>query len=211
MSSDRNRCATCGIDLGKRACFRGGKGTGPGFCPTLNHPDLRDAALAAYHTPETNAFFVASSVIEKEVQPRLLETVSLCRRMGYQKIGLAFCAGLRNEARAVEGFFTRKGLTVVSVICKVGHLTRQEVVADDGADTKPQSVMCNPILQARVLNAARTEFNVVLGLCVGHDSLFLKESDALSTVLAVKDRRLAHNPLGAVYTLDTFYRYLEKE
>ena len=32
--------------------------------------------------------------------------------------------------------------------------------------------MCNPILQAKLLNKAKTDLNVVVGLCVGHDSLF---------------------------------------
>ena len=34
------------------------------------------------------------------------------------------------------------------------------------------------ILQARLLNQAHTELNVVIGLCVGHDSLFYKYSNA---------------------------------
>jgi len=60
-----------------------------------------------------------------------------------------------------------------------------------------------------VLNREKTEFNILLGLCVGHDSLFFKYSEALCTVLAVKDRLLGHNPLAAVYTLDTYYRALK--
>jgi enoyl-CoA hydratase/carnithine racemase len=43
----------------------------------------------------------------------------------------------------------------------------------------------------------KTDFNVLLGLCVGHDSLFLKYAEAPCTVLAVKDRMLGHNPLAA--------------
>jgi uncharacterized metal-binding protein len=69
--------------------------------------------------------------------------------------------------------------------------------------------MCNPVAQAYVLNEAKTDFNVVMGLCVGHDSLFLKHSDALCTVLAAKDRLLGHNPLAAIYTVDTYYRALK--
>ena len=36
--------------------------------------------------------------------------------------------------------------------------------------------MCNPIFQAKMLNEAKTDLNVVVGLCVGHDSLFYKYS-----------------------------------
>ena len=44
---------------------------------------------------------------------------------------------------------------------------------------------------------------VVLGLCVGHDSLFMRYasrySDAPVTVLAVKDRVTGNNPCAAIY------------
>ena len=66
--------------------------------------------------------------------------------------------------------------------------------------------MCNPIAQAQLLNEEKTEFNIVLGLCVGHDTLFFKYSEAPVTVLAVKDRALAHNPLGALYLSDGYFK-----
>ena len=69
--------------------------------------------------------------------------------------------------------------------------------------------MCNPILQAMVLNDGKTDLNVLLGLCVGHDSLFFKYAEAPCTVLAVKDRLLGHNPLAAIYTSDSYYRSLK--
>jgi uncharacterized metal-binding protein len=40
---------------------------------------------------------------------------------------------------------------------------------------------------------------------VGHDSLFFKYTKALSTVLIVKDRVLAHNPAAALYTVGGYY------
>ena len=68
--------------------------------------------------------------------------------------------------------------------------------------------MCNPIMQAEVLNAAETDLNVVMGLCVGHDSLFYKHSHAPATTLVVKDRVLIHNPVMALYTADGYYSHL---
>ena len=65
--------------------------------------------------------------------------------------------------------------------------------------------MCNPILQAELLNGQKTEFNIALGLCVGHDSLFYKNSQAMVTTLVVKDRVLAHNPVGALYCAEGYY------
>ncbi|MGB2817007.1 MAG: DUF1847 domain-containing protein, partial [Burkholderiaceae bacterium] len=50
------------------------------------------------------------------------------------------------------------------------------------------------------------ELNVIMGLCVGHDSLFIKHSIGLVTTLVTKDRVLAHNPVGALHLADTYYR-----
>ena len=55
-------------------------------------------------------------------------------------------------------------------------------------------------------NRQKTEFNIALGLCVGHDSLFYKYSDALVTTLIAKDRVLAHNPAGALYCAGGYYK-----
>jgi uncharacterized metal-binding protein len=77
---------------------------------------------------------------------------------------------------------------------------------------------CEPVVEdaslkqsclRRKLNENKTEFNVVMGLCVGHDSLFLKYAEVPCTVLAAKDRLLGHNPLAAIYTIDSYYRSLK--
>ncbi len=70
--------------------------------------------------------------------------------------------------------------------------------------------MCNPIVQAEILNEAQTEFNIMLCLCVGHDSLFLKHIKAPTTVLAVKDRVTGHNPMAALYTSSSYYQRLKR-
>jgi len=59
---------------------------------------------------------------------------------------------------------------------------------------------CNPILQATVLNQVGTDLNIIVGLCMGHDVLFQVYSKAPTTTLIVKDRVLAHNPAGALYS-----------
>ena len=66
--------------------------------------------------------------------------------------------------------------------------------------------MCNPILQARLLNQAGTDLNVVIGLCVGHDSLFYRYSDAYVTTLVTKDRVTGNNPATALYTAESYYK-----
>ncbi len=66
--------------------------------------------------------------------------------------------------------------------------------------------MCNPIGQAIALNNAHTDLNIILGLCVGHDTLFIKHSKAPVTVMAVKDRVLGHNPMAALYLAESYYK-----
>jgi uncharacterized metal-binding protein len=70
--------------------------------------------------------------------------------------------------------------------------------------------MCNPITQAKILNKAKTDFNIMLGLCIGHDSLFLKFIEGLTTVFAVKDRVTGHNPMAAIYTSRSYYQRMMK-
>jgi uncharacterized metal-binding protein len=65
--------------------------------------------------------------------------------------------------------------------------------------------MCNPIAQAELLNAAGCELNLVVGLCVGHDSLFYRHSKGLVTTVVTKDRVLAHNPVGALNLAESYY------
>jgi uncharacterized metal-binding protein len=137
--------------------------------------------------------------------------MEFARKMGYRRLGLVFCLGLRPEAKIVERLFVSEGFEVVSALCKLGRTPKERIGIRD--DQKINigcfESMCNPIAQAFVMNEEKTEFNIVMGLCVGHDSLFLKYAHAPCTVLAAKDRLLGHNPLAAVYTIDTYYRSLK--
>jgi len=100
---------------------------------------------------------------------------------------------------------------MISVVCKAGRIPKEAIGIREEEKVAPNTFesMCNPVLQAMILNDEKTQFNILLGLCVGHDSLFFKYAQALCTVLAVKDRLLGHNPLAAVYTLDSYYRALK--
>ena len=131
--------------------------------------------------------------------------------MGYEKLGFAFCGGLAKEAAVVDGILKSHGFEVVSVVCKAGAVAKEEIgVTDDEKIFIGQhESMCNPILQAELLNDAATDFNVVLGLCVGHDSLFFRYAKAPTTVLAVKDRVTGHNPLACIYTIGTYSSWIK--
>jgi uncharacterized metal-binding protein len=59
---------------------------------------------------------------------------------------------------------------------------------------------CNPKMQALLLGKKKTDLNIIVGLCMGHDIVFTANSSAPVTTLIVKDRVLAHNPAGAIYS-----------
>ena len=63
-----------------------------------------------------------------------------------------------------------------------------------------EHVICNPLGQAELLNRIGTDINVIVGLCMGADCVFTKASKAPVTTLFVKDRSLANNPVGALYS-----------
>ena len=139
---------------------------------------------------------------------RVEETMEFARRIGVKKLGVAFCVGLRDEARLLSRVLAANGFEVESVACKTGSIPKEELGIADHQKVRPGDfeAICNPIAQARVLNAAGTGLNVVFGLCVGHDSLFIKHSEAPVTCLVAKDRVLAHNPIGALNCSNGYYR-----
>jgi uncharacterized metal-binding protein len=223
MAKELAGCARCGIQTKDRLC-QTEDGKSPSFCPTKNYEAVVDAAAQELKKPDILEFARQASIQEAEgyankeigyehvkpVKPRIQETVEFARRMQYKRLGLAFCLGLRPEAKIVEKLFAAAGFEVVSALCKMGRTPKEDIGVRD--DQKINigcfESMCNPIAQAFVMNEEKTEFNIIMGLCVGHDSLFLKYAAAPCTVLAAKDRLLGHNPLAAVYTLDTYYRSL---
>jgi uncharacterized metal-binding protein len=127
-------------------------------------------------------------------------------------LGIAFCAGLHEEARTLAAILEAQGFEVVSVVCKVGATPKEAIGLLDGEKVRMGEFesMCSPIAQAAVLNAERAEFNIMVGLCVGHDSLFLKYAAAPCTVLVAKDRVLAHAPAAALHTAGSYYPWLKE-
>ncbi len=192
-------CANCTV----RACRSGDRDNLPKNCP-IREEDLASQMVEKYHEPENLDFYVTSSSIEAMGYGewvRVRETMEFCRRMGYQKLGLAFCGGLHEEAKIMAKILRDNGFEVVSVVCKVGAVDKCRAGMTDEQKVHPgrYEPMCNPIMQAELLNREKTQFNIVLGLCVGHDSLFYKYSEAMLTTIVVKDRVLQHNPVGALY------------
>ena len=135
-------------------------------------------------------------------------TLELAREMGYRRLGIATCVGLKREAAVLESILRENGFSVVSAICKTGGVDKKRlgIAENDKAHPGHFEAMCNPVAQAMLLDKAGSELNIVFGLCVGHDTLFYKASKAPVTTLVTKDRVLGHNPIAAIYTHQSYYR-----
>lgn len=224
MKAELPGCARCSFNPAERICQSEG-GKAPPFCTTVIKGDLIDKTLTEYRKPEILEFAKQASIQEgsgyadrdlgydhvRPLKPRIVEIMEFAGRMQYKRLGFAFCIGLRREARVVEKLLASNNFEVVSSLCKIGRTPKEAIGVQDDQKIRIGGFesMCNPIAQAFVLNDAKTDFNILLGLCVGHDSLFLKYADAPCTVLAVKDRLLGHNPLAAIYNIDSYYRSIK--
>lgn len=218
------KCASCTFKKKDRLCMNPKDGHHPAFCPTAGKPELLRKSLEVFEEPETRRFAQAAARTERKtyrryedgtlqpVRPRILEIVDFCKRMNYHRIGLIFCIGLAAEAAAVAKIFEAQGLEVVSAICKAGGVTKDSLGLEIDALLCPENpeTMCNPVMQAMIMNDAGVDFNVLLGLCVGHDSMALKHLEAPVTILSVKDRLLGHNPLANIHCAESYYNYMEK-
>ena len=130
---------------------------------------------------------------------RVYEVVEFAKRMGFKRIGIAFCVGMVNEARVLQEILEKEGFEVVSVCCKTGGVMKEEMGFKKIKPDRAEAI-CNSIGQAVLLNREKTELNLIVGLCVGHDIVFTRYSEAPVTTVVVKDRVLAHNPVGALYS-----------
>ena len=199
-------CASCH----KHSCRTGDLKNAPSNCP-CREVDEQEKIKKEYQKPDVAKIAYNSALVESEgycKKTRLEEIIDFAQKCGYHNLGVAFCIGLSREAEIFCSILREHGFEVSSIICKNGSIPKEYLGIKDSQKNRPGTYepMCNPIGQAFFLNKAKTDLNILLGLCVGHDSLFIKYSDAPITVFAVKDRVLAHNPLGAIYLSESYYK-----
>ena len=204
-------CVLCGV---KACTAEPDTKTPPRFCPMpveaellqeierqyLEREDLRRLAVESARTEA--AGYCRSTRVE--------EIMDFARRIGAHRLGIAHCVGLMQEAKAARDIFLAGGFEVYTVCCKAGSIDKEKIGLRDDEKVHPgqYEAMCSPVGQAALLHSAGTQLNVVIGLCVGHDSLFFMHSKAPATVLVAKDRVLGHNPVAALYTTHSYYRRL---
>ncbi len=162
--------------------------------------DRRDEAREIY-APVDKKLHQVSTAIEGSFymqKTRVEELIVFCRETGMERLGVAFCVGLSEEARVLCSYL-RNFFSVSSVCCKVCGVAKEDFELPKIKDERYEA-MCNPLFQARLLEEEKTDLNLLVGLCIGHDILFSKHSHAPVTTMIVKDRVLTHNPVGALYS-----------
>ena len=152
-----------------------------------------------YDDPANKVLMAAAAQVSDTTRfnTRVQDTMKFAKYIGARKIGIATCTALVSESRILGGLLERAGFEVAGIACKVGGNHREDLGLENPEGKT--SVLCNPIMQAELLNRAGTDLNVVMGLCVGHDALFSKHSAAPVTTLVTKDFVTGNNPCAALY------------
>jgi len=208
MDNLKPQCVKCKI---LRCGDREKKQNVPISCPTEKYPDLIKESKVKYMLPENQAiiqgwFRLMNKILdpqkprEKLSWTRVDEIMEYAKIRGMTRLGIATCYALLPESRLLSDILENNGFEVVSISCLCGEVNPQDL-------GMPGNIFCNPIMQAEVLNHEKTELNIMVGLCVGHDILFLRHCTAETTPLIVKDRALGHNPVAALYMSQSpFYK-----
>ncbi len=225
-----SKCSAVWQKCGATNCWSGDPQNAPprpGTCPAERHGDIIAEARATFakESEESRLARVAARVEGLCYQPvpgsdavnarwtRVEDTVALARLMGWKKIGIATCIGLLAEAEQLCAIFTAQGLEPQSICCKAGSIDKLELGLKEEDKVRPGTFepACNPIAQAEICNRLGTDMNVIVGLCVGHDMLFAKHSNAPVTTLVCKDRVTGHNPAAVLYGQNFYYKRLQKQ
>ncbi|HSQ42476.1 MAG TPA: DUF1847 domain-containing protein [Fibrobacteraceae bacterium] len=158
----------------------------------------RDGALKDYHDPANQQVVQAAAHLVDHGRGgtlnRLEEVIEYSLDRGYSHIGIAYCWSMEKEVTRIAELIRKRGLRVSAVSCTTGGLSQEQM--NDQSDIA--KVGCNPLGQAKQLNAEKVDLVVAVGLCLGHDMLLQKELQAPCTTLVVKDRTSGHNPLEAI-------------
>lgn len=208
----QKRVLSC-TDCGTRACIGNETERFPDFCPTkaLDREERDEIADRYIEDQETGDLARTQLFIDADnygKMCRVEETIAFIKAMGYKKVGIATCVGLLDLASIFGRLLRKEGIDYYACSCKIGAVDKTEIGLPPekkfSRGCRHEST-CNPIQQAKVLADQGTDFNVVIGLCVGHDALFYRHSAAPCTTMIIKDKLLGHNPVQALYLADSDY------
>ncbi|WHH61132.1 DUF1847 domain-containing protein [Petroclostridium sp. X23] len=197
---------TC-ADCSNKPCRTNQPDKFPNGCPSIGA--TTESVLGRY-SPDEIRILKEAAVVEAKgycLHTRVEETMHLAYRLGYKKIGIGFCAGLSKEAATLVNILRNNDFEVSAICCKSCSISKSAIGISNEEQVRQGQfeAMCNPGFQAEYLNEANVDFNILLGLCVGHDSTFIRHAKAPVTVLSSKDRALGHNAMVALYMADGYF------
>lgn len=174
-------CAKCPSFV----CRGGRRDAGPENCPMRgDFPEFQEL----YENGDGLRLAVRAALVEGEGYcrwSRLREIAEFARLMEITRLGIAHCPDMAREAALAASYLHGTGLEPVLPPCP------------------PRS---DPLGQARFFENQETELNVLAGMCVGHEAMFIRASAVPATVLVARDRRLRHNPAAALYTSRSYLK-----
>jgi uncharacterized metal-binding protein len=133
---------------------------------------------------------VMQAAFTAQNKSRLQELITFSHTMNFKKIGVANCLSMQKYADVLVQILQQAGFEVVAMNCKQSGLKHCDVLGSD-ASAGPS---CDPASQAEFLNSEQTDFNINVGLCLGHGYIFDRKSAAPSTTFIVKDFATNHDP-----------------
>ena len=182
--------------------------TAPDFCVQASiTKEMHDEALRLYNEPENHLIMESAAIVSAETvnSTRVQDTIKFASCMGASLVGIATCTAMLRETRILADLLRKAGFEVQAVGCKLESNMKADL--NIGAPSLAEDcVICNPIMQALLLNDAKTDLNILMGICVGHDALFCKYSNAPAVTLVAKDFVTVHNPCSVLYSADSVYR-----
>lgn len=112
---------------------------------------------------------------------RLQELINFAKISGFKKLGIANCTAVEPYAKKLIELLRAAGFEVVSLGCRDSGL--------DGHEVHPElsGPSCDPVSQAEFLNNQKTDFNILVGLCLGHELIFQQHIKSPYTTFLVKD------------------------
>ena len=176
------QCAHCKV----YACRAGRIDAAPESCPMLggSFPGFDEL----YGTDDRRRMAYEAARIEAEGYcrwTRVREVLEFSGRMGYERLGIAHCADTADLAARAARFLSSAGIEAIR---------------------PPSHEECDPEGQADHFAHAGTHLNVICGMSIGHEAIFIRKSQAPVTGLVARDGRLRHNPVAALYTSNGYYR-----
>jgi uncharacterized metal-binding protein len=183
-------------------------------CPIKKSPDIQKKAIGLYEKDDfLKKSNIAATIANRQgIRPRLRDIIEYAKVMGFSKLGIASCGAFQTETSKAAEILNHYDFEVSSVCCATGINKKidieipKELKVSSEMDFKFDHISCNPVAQALLLNGAKTEMNIIIGLCVGHDVTFTRLSEAPVVTLIVKDRLARYN---SSETLNILYKEIK--